>query len=99
MQRAAASVLMKPSVRLSTLILSLVSMSAGATADVDLHHIVRLVGHGPRTVILEAGLGDTLDVWKDVQPRIAAGCTRSDKSSGSAGSRRRTSIAVASAID
>ena len=76
MQRAAASVLMKPFVRLSTLILSLVSMSAGATADVDLHHIVRLVGHGPRTVILEAGLGDTLDVWKDVQPRIAAGCTR-----------------------
>lgn len=76
MQRAAAPVLMKPLVRLSTLVLSLVSMSAGATADVDLHHIVRLVGHGPRTVILEAGLGDTLDVWKDVQPLIATGCTR-----------------------
>ncbi|MGH8322391.1 MAG: alpha/beta fold hydrolase [Steroidobacteraceae bacterium] len=42
----------------------------------DLHHVVRLEGNGPRTVILEAGLGDTMDVWKDVQPRIAAGCTR-----------------------
>ena len=67
---------MKPIVRLSTLLLCLVSMTASATTDVDMHHIVRLLGHGPRTVILEAGLGDTLDVWKDVQPRIAAGCTR-----------------------
>ena len=67
---------MKPPVRLSTLLLGLVSMSAGATADVDPHHVVRLEGHGARTVILEAGLGDTLDIWKEVQPRIAAGCTR-----------------------
>lgn len=27
-------------------------------------------------MILESGLGDTLDVWKDIQPRIAAGCAR-----------------------
>ena len=27
-------------------------------------------------MILEAGLGDTLEVWKDVQPFIAANCTR-----------------------
>jgi pimeloyl-ACP methyl ester carboxylesterase len=68
---------MKLLARIPTLLLGfLMSMKAGATADVDLHHIVRLLGHGPRTVILEAGLGDTMDVWKDVQPRIAAGCTR-----------------------
>jgi pimeloyl-ACP methyl ester carboxylesterase len=68
---------MKLLARIPTLLLGyLMSMNAGATADVDLHHIVRLLGHGPRTVILEAGLGDTMDVWKDVQPRIAAGCTR-----------------------
>jgi pimeloyl-ACP methyl ester carboxylesterase len=51
-------------------------MEATAVPDIELHHLVRLEGHGPRTVILEAGLGDTMDVWKDVQPRIAAGCTR-----------------------
>jgi pimeloyl-ACP methyl ester carboxylesterase len=34
------------------------------------------VGTGARTVILEAGLGDTLAVWKDIQPQIAAHCTR-----------------------
>ncbi|HVW70294.1 MAG TPA: alpha/beta fold hydrolase [Steroidobacteraceae bacterium] len=51
-------------------------MNAAALPDVDLHHVVRLEGHGPRTVILESGLGDTMDIWKDVQPRIAAGCTR-----------------------
>jgi pimeloyl-ACP methyl ester carboxylesterase len=41
-----------------------------------LHHTVRLEGHGASTVILEAGLGDTLDVWKDIQPRIAENCAR-----------------------
>jgi pimeloyl-ACP methyl ester carboxylesterase len=50
-------------------------MEARAVPDVDLHHIVRLEGHGPRAVILESGLGDTLDIWKDIQPRIADGCT------------------------
>jgi len=54
----------------------LLSTNATAIADADLHHAVRLEGEGPRTVILEAGLGDTLDVWKDVQPKIAAGCAR-----------------------
>jgi pimeloyl-ACP methyl ester carboxylesterase len=57
-------------------LLCLISMEAVAIPDTDLHHIVRLEGHGPRTVILESGLGDTLDVWRDIQPRIAAGCTR-----------------------
>lgn len=45
-------------------------------AEMDLHHVIRMEGSGSRTVILEAGLGDTMDVWKDVQPLIAAGCTR-----------------------
>jgi pimeloyl-ACP methyl ester carboxylesterase len=67
---------MKPSLRLPTLLFCLGSMEALAIPDVDLHHVVRLEGHGARTVILEAGLGDTMDVWKDIQPRIAAGCTR-----------------------
>jgi len=62
--------------RLPALLLCLASMEATAIPDVDLHHIVRLEGHGPRTVILEAGLGDTMDVWKDIQPRIAADCAR-----------------------
>jgi pimeloyl-ACP methyl ester carboxylesterase len=64
------------SVRLPALLFCLASMEVTAIPDVDLHHVVRLEGHGPRTVILEAGLGDTMDVWKDIQPRIAAGCTR-----------------------
>jgi pimeloyl-ACP methyl ester carboxylesterase len=67
---------MKLFVRVQTLLLCLTSTSAVATTDVDLHHVVRLEGHGTRTVILEAGLGDTLDIWKDVQSRIAAGCAR-----------------------
>jgi pimeloyl-ACP methyl ester carboxylesterase len=67
---------MKLFVRVQTLLLCLMSTSAVATTDVDLHHVVRLEGHGTRTVILEAGLGDTLDIWKDVQSRIAAGCAR-----------------------
>jgi pimeloyl-ACP methyl ester carboxylesterase len=37
---------------------------------------VKLEGKGAHTVILEAGLGDTLDVWKTVQPLIAAKCAR-----------------------
>jgi pimeloyl-ACP methyl ester carboxylesterase len=67
---------MKLFVRVQTLLLCLMSAAVMATTDVELHHVVRLEGHGTRTVILEAGLGDTMEVWKDVQTRIAAGCTR-----------------------
>jgi pimeloyl-ACP methyl ester carboxylesterase len=67
---------MRPFARLQALLLCLMSMRAAALTDIDLHHVVRLEGQGSRTVIFEAGLGDTMDVWKDVQPRIAAGCTR-----------------------
>jgi pimeloyl-ACP methyl ester carboxylesterase len=54
---------------------SLLSVNAAAIEDAGVHHVVHLQGHGPRTVILEAGLGDTLDVWKDVQSKLAS-CTR-----------------------
>jgi pimeloyl-ACP methyl ester carboxylesterase len=57
-------------------LLCLTTLAAAAVPEVDLHHLIRSEGHGPRTVILEAGLGDTLDVWKDVQAGIAANCTR-----------------------
>jgi len=46
-----------------------------STEDVA-HLQVRIEGHGPRTVVLTAGLGDTLDVWSNVQPLIATHCTR-----------------------
>lgn len=55
---------------------------AGATttappaASVALNHQARIEGQGPRTVVLESGLGDTLEVWKDIQPRIADHCAR-----------------------
>lgn len=35
------------------------------------HHRVRIEGHGPLTVVFESGLGDTMDVWNKIQPRIA----------------------------
>jgi pimeloyl-ACP methyl ester carboxylesterase len=60
-------------------IASSVSAAAVATPVVAAdppHHQLHIVGTGARTVILEAGLGDTLAVWKDVQPKIAAHCTR-----------------------
>ena len=41
-----------------------------------LHHRVKVEGRGPHTVILESGLGDTLDVWNSVQPLIANGCAQ-----------------------
>jgi pimeloyl-ACP methyl ester carboxylesterase len=48
-----------------------------ATAPVaPLNHQARIEGKGPRTVVLESGLGDTLEVWKDIQPHIADHCAR-----------------------
>jgi pimeloyl-ACP methyl ester carboxylesterase len=57
-------------------LLSAVSVTASAVISPDLNHKTRILGKGSSTVILEAGLGDTLEVWKDIQPRIAEGCTR-----------------------
>ncbi len=49
---------------------------APSTASDAVNHQARIEGHGPRTVVLESGLGDTLEVWKDIQPRIADHCAR-----------------------
>src|ERR1700760_4753849 len=65
------------SLRLQVLLLSLFVTSAALATPADsLHHRVKLEGRGPRTVILESGLGDTLEVWTSVQRQIAAGCAR-----------------------
>lgn len=55
---------------------STVALGASVVAGDESHHQIHIEGSGARTVILESGLGDTLEVWKDIQPRIAAGCTR-----------------------
>ena len=55
---------------------STVALPASVVAGKLSHHQIHIEGSGPRTVILESGLGDTLDVWKDIQPRIASNCTR-----------------------
>jgi pimeloyl-ACP methyl ester carboxylesterase len=52
---------------------SLTTLSA--QADIA-RHKVRIEGHGASTVVFEAGLGDTLEVWDNFQPLIAASCTR-----------------------
>ncbi len=83
----AQTVIMNPARSLrpgAALTILLLALSGACRADAgpgdpgqDLpQHRVRIEGSGPMTVILESGLGDTLDVWKDVQDRIASGCTR-----------------------
>jgi pimeloyl-ACP methyl ester carboxylesterase len=63
--------------KLYPLLLALVTSSAWAIPADDLHHRVKIIeGPGARTVVLESGVGDTLDVWKNIQPEIAAGCMR-----------------------
>jgi pimeloyl-ACP methyl ester carboxylesterase len=60
-----------------SLSLTLPGIAAATPADSlqNVHHKVRLEGHGPLTVVFEAGLGDTLDVWDGVQAQLA-GCAR-----------------------
>jgi len=53
-----------------------VATPLGAVPSEPLHHRVRLEGRGGPTVILESGLGDTLEIWSNVQPLIASGCAR-----------------------
>ena len=55
---------------------STVALTAPVVAGDVSHHQLHIVGSGARTIILESGLGDTLDVWKDIQPQIATHCTR-----------------------
>jgi pimeloyl-ACP methyl ester carboxylesterase len=68
---------MNPRLALGILSMSAaLTTSAATTEGASLSHQMRIVGQGTRTVILESGLGDTLEVWKDIQPRIAADCAR-----------------------
>jgi pimeloyl-ACP methyl ester carboxylesterase len=67
---------MKHLPKLYALLLAAAASGAAAMPAEELHHRVKLTGRGPKTVILESGVGDTLEVWKIVQPEIAAGCTR-----------------------
>ncbi len=55
---------------------STVALPASVVAGDVSHHQIHIEGKGARTVILESGLGDTLAIWKDIQPRIADHCTR-----------------------
>jgi pimeloyl-ACP methyl ester carboxylesterase len=50
--------------------------STRASAAEPTHHTVRIQGRGSLTVILTGGLGDTLEVWDNVQKPIAANCAR-----------------------
>jgi len=62
--------------KLYPLLLAVVASTAAAIPADELHHRVKIEGAGPKTVVLEAGAGDTLDVWKSIQPEIASGCAR-----------------------
>jgi pimeloyl-ACP methyl ester carboxylesterase len=62
--------------RLALLVLTLVTSFAPAALADMARHQVRIEGKGSRTVVLEAGLGDTMDVWTTVQHQIADSCTR-----------------------
>jgi pimeloyl-ACP methyl ester carboxylesterase len=47
------------------------------SADADTaRHKVRIEGQGNLTVVFESGLGDTLEVWNNIQPIIADSCAR-----------------------
>jgi pimeloyl-ACP methyl ester carboxylesterase len=50
--------------------------TAASASTFTPHHRAHIEGEGPRTVILEAGFGDTLDIWQTIQPQIAAHCAR-----------------------
>jgi pimeloyl-ACP methyl ester carboxylesterase len=62
--------------RIAFLALTLSAATAAFSVTQSTGHQTRILGTGSRTVILESGLGDTLDIWKDIQPRIAANCAR-----------------------
>jgi pimeloyl-ACP methyl ester carboxylesterase len=61
---------------LQACLLTVFVTSAFAIPADTLHHRVKLEGKGTHTVILESGLGDTLEVWNTVQPLIAANCAK-----------------------
>ena len=64
--------------RFACALLGTLGLAAGTPtfADPASQLAARVVGEGPTTIVLVAGLGDTQDVWADVQPLIAANCAR-----------------------
>ncbi|MGH8286576.1 MAG: alpha/beta fold hydrolase [Steroidobacteraceae bacterium] len=53
-----------------------VALGAPALADDPASLAAHVEGEGSTTIVLLSGLGDTLDVWADVQPAMAASCAR-----------------------
>lgn len=52
------------------------AVAAAPAGKANLHVRMRVEGSGPRTVIFESGLGDTLSAWDAIQPQVAADCAR-----------------------
>jgi pimeloyl-ACP methyl ester carboxylesterase len=50
--------------------------AAASASTFTPHHRAHIEGEGPRTVILESGFGDTLDIWQTIQTQVAANCAR-----------------------
>jgi pimeloyl-ACP methyl ester carboxylesterase len=61
--------------RAALLALSFFLPMGSADAD-NARHKVRIEGQGNLTVVFESGLGDTLEVWNNIQPIIADSCAR-----------------------
>ncbi|MEP7242500.1 MAG: alpha/beta fold hydrolase [Gammaproteobacteria bacterium] len=61
---------------LCSVVISAFAVPVFAVTTDSVNHQARIEGKGTRTVVLESGLGDTLDIWKDIQPRIADHCAR-----------------------
>jgi pimeloyl-ACP methyl ester carboxylesterase len=68
----AMNVFVKPALGV---VLSGVCASVGANTEAP-HHRAHIEGAGPRTIVLESGFGDTLDIWQTIQSRVAANCAR-----------------------
>lgn len=60
--------------RTSSWLLLLSFASGFACADAPVRHRTHIEGKGGPTIVLENGLGDTYEVWQDVQSKIASEC-------------------------
>ncbi|HZF25152.1 MAG TPA: alpha/beta fold hydrolase [Steroidobacteraceae bacterium] len=58
------------------LLVALTGVVSAVSGSTEAHLQMLISGHGARTVVLASGLGDTLDIWKTVQPLIADHCAR-----------------------
>ncbi len=53
-----------------------VSVASRVYAATEMQHQAQISGSGRDTVIFEAGVGDTMQVWENIQPQIAKNCAR-----------------------